>query len=710
MEYSPQDSLETRKIQYMTLLDGYPEAKGIQHSVLMDDCRVNPDAGKRMNDYVLAKAADQNIPADALTGILAASPLVQQMVEDKLPASVVLNELIDLTRNQYAQQLENANESFPTVQNALSSAFTILKTTEQALFSVTPLPLQGTKNIIQSIAAPLAVTALATKIPGVDQVISTTIGLASSFTSTAFSAIAGNAVAYFGHAAMDSMPSAVQQALTASLPNNAQFFGALAGQSVASVSQAVSHAVVSGAADKLGQVLGGMGAAVMIGNSAIEIGRKLSYEVSEKGVIAIVAEAKQTMASMFEQSKQVLAKAEMFIESVKEKITGVKMSQQNNNDKYPQIPADFGIPEATGIDVNKLIEQGNTTLARSYVRVDTIRQSLNDLYNLYKPGSEPGSKPGFDYIGTASHVAFLREQFEAVKANFERIIKEQIKDGKYTPTAQQKENLTVKPAVIDNETTEAATPMKPAVIDNEVTEAATPMKSAVINNEVTEEKPTVKPIIIDNETTEAATPVKSVQDKAAEAYALSTLNSVFGSRGIEIKNSQIDYNGETVFKLKNHGLDKSEMNSEAMDAIQKALNDPSNLKGEVRISLGGQTLVHVKDGEILTGHAFIKESIKVEVSTNEKQRYDQLASDVRATGYEKTKQITAAAFSSGDTIADVKDILSKHDAPYQEFEKSNPALNEQMMVQAQARAAKEPSEGKTQERTVERAQDMAIVA
>lgn len=583
MEYSPQDSLETRQSQYMQLLDGYPETKGIPYETLKEDCRINPDTGKRMNDFVLDKAADRNIPADALTGILAASPLVQQMVEDKLPASVVLKELVDMTRNQYTQQLQRAQESIPTIQSVASSAYTVLKTAESALFSVTPLPLQGTKNLIQNVAAPLTITALATKIPGIDQAISTTIGLASSFTSTAFSAIAGNAVAYFGHAAMSAMPSAIQQALNVSLPN-VNALGALAGQSIASISNAVSQAVVTGAADKLGQVLGGAGAAVTIGNTAIALGRKISYEVSSKGVLAIATDARRSFSSTFEQSKLVLAKAEMFIGSVKKKITGVTMSQELN--------------------------------------------------------------------GTALNQATEATQLQADEPT--------VTAGNTTPVA------------------------------------------------LTEEPEVSKTIVIEPDAPEATDSVKSVQDKAAEAYALSTLNSVFGARGIEIKNSQIDYNGETVFKLKNHGLDKSEMNSEAMDAIQKALTDPSNLKGEVRISVGGQTLLHVKAGEVLAGHAFIKESVKVEVASQDKQRYDELSAPIRADGYEKTKQITAAAFAAGDKPEAIKEMLGKYDKPYQDFQAASPAMNERMLLQAEARTTKVASEGKAQERTVERTPDLAM--
>jgi hypothetical protein len=336
--------------------------------------------------------------------------------------------------------------------------------------------------------------------------------------------------------------------------------------------------------------LGGMGAAVMIGNSAIAVGRKLSYEVSKKGVIAIAAEAKQTMASMFEQSKQVLAKAEMFIESVKEKLAGTTMSQELN-----------------GTSVNQQPTQ--------------VESALND-----KPSD---NKPNISFEEDSS-------------SNMESI------------------------------------------------DFSTDFGSSSDANQ-------------------------SIQEQNAEKSLINSLGSVFGIRGIKINNAEMRFNGESVFKLKDLNSSLELNGSSAMKAAeiyQQAISDYSNVKGTVIITLGSETIFKVVNGEMSAGWGFVKdkESLKADVILPEKMRYDELAAPLRATGYEKTKQITSAAISAGDSVESVKDMLSKYDTSYQGIEKSNPALNEQMMVQAQARAAKEPSEGKTQERTVERAQDMAIVA
>jgi hypothetical protein len=676
MEYTPQDSLETRKQQYLDLLSGYSEAKGIPYDVLKDDCYLYPEAGRRMNDYVLEKAQGLNISGEVLTGIIAASPLIQQMMDDKLPVAGVLQELIESTRAQYAKELQQTQT--PIVQNAIASAYSVLKSAESAVFSITPLPLQGIKGLVQNVAAPMVIAALGTRIPGVDQAISTTMSLASSFTSTAFAAVAGNAVAYFGHAAMGSMPSSVAASLTAELPNF-HWLGGMAGQSIASVSNAVSQAVVTVAAAKVGQLTGAVGSAVLIGNTAIAIGRQVSYEVSTKGIKTISSEVQQSMSSLFTKSNQILAKAEQFIESVKEKISGVTMNQEN-----------LSVAQQQYMD---LVKDHPVVGSMSYAEISEAHAKSQDYSKIN------------DYVADSAFKAGKSPEEIRDIISASPMIDFDLKNGRV-------EQNTVNSYLNQFEHYYSQEQVKAQVNDktSSLLSGVEASSNHVTQNGETQpkqsepEKP--KPVIIEPEQTET---VKSTQDKTAEAYALSTLNTVFSARGIEIKNAQIDFNGQTVFKLKNNSLDKSEMTNEAQDAIQKALTDPANLKGEVKISVGGKMLLHVKNGEVLAGHAFIKESVKVEVATPGKQRYDELASTVRATGYEKTKQIAVAAYGAGESTADIKTMLSNHDEAYQKHAESAPTLNDAMLIQAQSRSLS-PVEGKSQEKTKERTPDMAIVA
>lgn len=208
---------------------------------------------------------------------------------------------------------------------------------------------------------------------------------------------------------------------------------------------------------------------------------------------------------------------------------------------------------------------------------------------------------------------------------------------------------------------------------------------------VAQEEPKPKPLFSDEpeeaEQSKPSAPIaQSEAEKQYESAALSMLNMQFGSRGIDIKNAQIDLDGQTVFKLKNNTLETSKLDQQAHEMLQKAMSDPANLKGEVKISVGGQLLLHVKDGQVLAGHAFVKESVKAEVSTPSQVKYNELSQNVRATGYEKTKQVAQAAFASGMEAKAVTEMLSQHDSGYKELQDISPKTNEQIISQAQSRA------------------------
>jgi hypothetical protein len=107
--------------------------------------------------------------------------------------------------------------------------------------------------------------------------------------------------------------------------------------------------------------------------------------------------------------------------------------------RFPEIPADFGIEAAKGINADDVIASGDTLFAHSYLSLETIRQDLNDSYRR-------GSEPGFEFVATAPHVAPLRERFETEKANFESRLNNAIEQGSYkTPSVQAPEQTTPEP-------------------------------------------------------------------------------------------------------------------------------------------------------------------------------------------------------------------------------------------------------------------------
>jgi phage-related protein len=515
----------------------------------------NPDAAVRMNEIVKAKALADNLNVDEVTGILAAGPPVQAVVDQNIPAFSITQMLTDATRDYYQGWLDKAVEAQAQAQGFLSNAYTVLQATEKAVFSITPLPLSGTKSFMQSVAAPLAVTAIASRVPGADLLISSATHLGSSLTSTAATTIAGGALAHFGNSFMNALPT---------------------GMGIHTVAGAVGSTLehlTMGAVNVSSQAVGQVGTAIVLGNAAIKSTQTLFSQVAQKGIVQSIFDARQKSAAVIER-------AQSFIKSIQDKFTpkGQAMIPENSD--------------------------------------------INAAEGLGSPDPLNNAQPEKSVNGMASE-----QQAEAAKT---------------TPIVAQ-------------------------------------------------EEPAPKPLFADEpEEAEKAKPTISIAqseaDKQYENAALSMLNMQFASRGIDIKNAQIDLDGQTVFKLKNNDLETSKLDQQASDMLQKAMSDPANLKGEVKISVGGQLLVHVKDGRVLAGHAFIKESVKIEANTPSKAKYDELSQPIKAQGLEKTKQVAQAAFTSGMEAAAVTEMLSQHDAGYKELQTLSPKTNEQIVVQAQSRA------------------------
>ncbi|MCG9891952.1 MAG: hypothetical protein MH252_12845 [Thermosynechococcaceae cyanobacterium MS004] len=107
-----------------------------------------------------------------------------------------------------------------------------------------------------------------------------------------------------------------------------------------------------------------------------------------------------------------------------------QITADQSSARFPQIPDDFGIQAAKGINSEKVLATGDNLLSRSYLSLEAIRQDLNDSYRR-------GSEPGFEFIAKAPHVAPLRERFEAEKINFESRLNTAIEQGKYKTSEAQ---------------------------------------------------------------------------------------------------------------------------------------------------------------------------------------------------------------------------------------------------------------------------------
>lgn len=107
------------------------------------------------------------------------------------------------------------------------------------------------------------------------------------------------------------------------------------------------------------------------------------------------------------------------------------------------------------------------------------------------------------------------------------------------------------------------------------------------------------------------------------------------------------------------------MDAKSVEAIKTALNDPANLKGEVRITQGSKVLLHVKDGQVINDPLGItKPSAKVEVNSPSQNLYTEASKEVPGSGLQRTQAIAANAFETGASREQVMDMIKAHDPEF----------------------------------------------
>ncbi|MCG9893361.1 MAG: hypothetical protein MH252_20095 [Thermosynechococcaceae cyanobacterium MS004] len=140
---------------------------------------------------------------------------------------------------------------------------------------------------------------------------------------------------------------------------------------------------------------------------------------------------------------------------------------------------------------------------------------------------------------------------------------------------------------------------------------------------------------------------------------------MLAQRGIETQRFQIDVNGQRAFKMENALVTENNLDAKAVEAIKTALNDPDNLKGEVRITQGSKVLLHVKDGQVINDPlGLTKPSAKVEVNSPSQMLYAEASKDVPGSGLERTQAIAANAFASGASREQVMNMITSHDPEF----------------------------------------------
>ncbi|HEY9826777.1 MAG TPA: hypothetical protein V6D19_15150, partial [Stenomitos sp.] len=176
-----------------------------------------------------------------------------------------------------------------------------------------------------------------------------------------------------------------------------------------------------------------------------------------------------------------------------------------------------------------------------------------------------------------------------------------------------------------------------------------------------------KPIA--EEAPEAAVKPKAKADRETEDYAL-TVQQMLAQRGINTGRFQIHINEAVVFKMKEGNIERSKLTPDQTEAIKLALSDPAALKGTVKISQGGNILLHVKDGQVLVDSlGLVKPAAKVEVTTPQSPGellYNNASKGVSAEGMRRTSEVVANAFRSGATKEQVMEMVKGHDPAYKE--------------------------------------------
>ncbi|MDJ0647129.1 MAG: hypothetical protein QNJ60_00345 [Xenococcaceae cyanobacterium MO_188.B19] len=162
----------------------------------------------------------------------------------------------------------------------------------------------------------------------------------------------------------------------------------------------------------------------------------------------------------------------------------------------------------------------------------------------------------------------------------------------------------------------------------------------------------------------------------AEEYALS-LASKLDQSGINIDRLEISINRRTVFGMKNGDINQKNTNisDKQADLIKQALKNPASFDGSMKITLGGKTLLHIKDGKVLIDKArLVEQSAKVELDTPDpdaKEMYDRYSKDVKSKGLDKTRETAKNALQDGVSHENVTNMLKSQDSGYIMLTKTN---------------------------------------
>lgn len=572
----------------------------------------------------------------------------------------------------------------------LDSGYRTLKVTEATVFALAPLPLQQIKTGIQQVAVPLLVTAAASRLPGVDHLLTSGIHAGGQFLAAGGKAIAAQGLSSFGQAISQHLPSG---------------FGVRA--LAEGMGQAVTP-VVLGGVERGGQGLGELSTAVLTGRTLLNIGQQVTNQIADKGIKVYIGD---TIAN----TQAAIAKAQQFLTQAKLQVSTILNGEFTMAPRKKNNPSDNSIPEQNPSQNDAreayvhLVQDGLQQPSLTYEQMvaDVKRDpKLGELYDRTAMNRAQARRLSPEaltaVVAQGAHVQALlnsdkqqnvSEYLAQIHSTYlSRLNPQQAsKQEKAESLEQPIPQTQAEPKAQVEATTNGKQP-DPQANGKQPEAEQFPSLSEL------EAKPGLEP--------EASAPKSS---REAEDYALGIVQ-MLDQRRLNVDRFQIDVNGKTVFKMQDGDIDskKTAISQEHTELIKKALSDPASLNGSVKISQGNQVLLHVKDGRVLIDAVGLtKQSAKVEVKTPESPSeglFERFSKEAQGSGLQATQEIASQALQSGVKREQVLEMLKAHDPSYQRLvqaqgEKGATQMLDKLVTAAEAKLMQQmmPQQQQSQE-------------
>lgn len=491
-------------------------------------------------------------------------------------------------------------------QTLFQDGYRALKAGEQAAFTISPIPLKPVKSGIQHVGIPLIVAGVAAHSPFAGPAINAVIHQGGRLAAAGF-----GGVTQFGL-------NAVGGAIEANLPTG---FGV---QSIAhGLGGAISAATRQGV-DATGYFVGNLSTAVVLGRSAIK---------AVRGAVTV------PIKDLIADGQRTIQKVKQFLSTTREKVN--KFIQGRG-----QSMSDFSGFKAQPVE-------GGKQFYRDALRTG---QSFEQLKAISKTDPKEGELMDLEVAKNA----------KAQELSADRVINA-IAEG---PNVQAMKEQGIPIAAI----TDYLADLQSRYMNNDLEPPTESPELNQPNNSEPEIDPEAK--AVSSSKVSGDSDLSTESSREAEDYFINTIKDGLARARLEVGRFEVRMDGKTVFGMKDGEIDQSKtaVSNAHMEAMKQALTDTENFTGTVKITQGSQVLLHIKDGRVLQDVLGLAEkpSAKIDITTQAPDSfsdgmYQTLQKEVAGTGLKATEAIASAAISKGMGLAEVKQMLAKHDTAYKDF-------------------------------------------